>query len=145
MPTEYIPDADRVLRYAKWKDLRKDENDQILGFNPQTFQLRDQEDYLSASWVDYFKPAAGSLSQALESFSRRRTVKAKDRFALGIVSRIKDACGQHGLRIRVTREVEPGFDEHCGLRQYRNVAELLDLLAAEAWAQIVEPVVSAKN
>jgi hypothetical protein len=48
-----LPDEDHVIRYVPWGRLRKDEDDNVLGFLPQAFQLRPEEDYLSVNWVEY--------------------------------------------------------------------------------------------
>jgi len=139
MPTEYVPDADTLMRFVKWGHLRKDEDDNIIGVNAHSFRLKPGEDFLSASWVEFFKTDDPLLS-ARRSFAKQLTIRPKDRFALGTVSVIKSACSKHGVRVRVTREPEDGFEEHSGVRQFRDDKdELLDLLAAEAWAQLVTP------
>ncbi len=137
MPTEYVEDGHHLLRHVKWALVRRDENGNVLGLNPQSFMLRDGEDYLSASWLEYFADAADPVQAAIKNFGEVLRVKPKDRYAKGNVAAIKAACSEHGQRVRVTREPRPGFEAHSGVRQFRNDNdELFELLAAQAWAEL---------
>lgn len=49
-----LPDGDHIMRHIPWSKLRKDENDNVLGFLPQAFQLRPQENSLSVNWLEFF-------------------------------------------------------------------------------------------
>jgi hypothetical protein len=49
-----LPDEDHVVRYVPWGRLRRDEDENVLGFLPQAFQLRQEEDYLSVNWLQYY-------------------------------------------------------------------------------------------
>jgi hypothetical protein len=49
-----LPDEDHVMRYVSWARLRRDEDDNILGFLGAAFQLRPDEESLSVNWLEYF-------------------------------------------------------------------------------------------
>ncbi len=141
MPTEYLKDEHHLLRHVKRRLLRLDESDNVLGFLAQAFNLKPGEAYLSASWVEYFEAEpAHQVAAAAAHFATIYDVKKKDRFALGNVGNIKAACAEMGAPVRVTREPLNGYEAHSGVRQFRDDNDdLLELLAAEAWATVVQP------
>ena len=47
-----LPDEHHVIRNVSWRRLRRDEDDNVLGFLPQAFQLRADEEYLSVNWLN---------------------------------------------------------------------------------------------
>lgn len=66
------------------------------------------------------------------------SMKKTGRLAIGEVGTIKSACKAFGQSVRIVEEPEPGFPSHAAVRQFRDGDdELLQLLADEAWAEIV--------
>jgi hypothetical protein len=57
MVTTYLPDDHRVVRYVPWSRLRRDEDDNVIGVLGVAFKLRDGEEYLSATWAEFFRLA----------------------------------------------------------------------------------------
>jgi hypothetical protein len=55
MPITYLPPEDHVVRYVPWARLRKDEEDNVIGVLGAAFRLREGEEYLSATWAEFFK------------------------------------------------------------------------------------------
>jgi len=49
-----LPDEDHVMRFVPWGRLRKDEDDNVLGFLGDAFKLKPNEDHLSVNWLEYF-------------------------------------------------------------------------------------------
>lgn len=69
MPTKItpLPDEHHVMRYVPWGRLRRDGDDDsiVLGFLPQAFQLRPDEEYLSVTWVEFYPDKATNVRDAI--------------------------------------------------------------------------------
>src|ERR1700731_389524 len=52
-----VPPSDHVMRYAAYGRLRRDGDDNVLGLLPQAFLRKENEEYLSVTWVEYFPGA----------------------------------------------------------------------------------------
>jgi hypothetical protein len=142
MATKYLPDTDSAVRHINSQLLIRDAADQVVGCFPHAFELRGDEEYLSASWLEYFPGSTHERTVAVvAAVARARTVKPSHGFAIGNVGAIKEACGAFGLKIRVIHE--PSDDNpnpaYTAIRRYKSDAlELLELLAADAWSRVVE-------
>ena len=106
---------------------------------PQAFSLRPGEKYLSTTWMEHF---AGTKKQRVklitEVMRKRRSVSAKDGFAIGNVREIKGACLEFGIKIRVNHAPKSWNAAYSSVNNYVSESqELLSLLAAEAWADLV--------
>lgn len=132
-----LDDDNHIVRHVPWARLRKDEDDNVIGFLGQAFALREGEASLSAAWLEFagHPTRDENIDSTIAAFQATRNIKRKDRFALGNVAEIKSACLQRNQKVRVVHEPVPGFDAHAALRQYNNDDELLELLAAEAWSE----------
>lgn len=120
--------------------LKNTETLEPIGFTPQAFELRDGEDHLSASWVQYFPGARKvGISAAMDEFARVFEIKAKDRFAVGVVGAIKVKCAEQGVKVRIVHDGK-GYPSHAAVRQISgSTLELFGLLASQAWAEMVAP------
>lgn len=109
---------------------------------PQAFELRENEQYLSASWLEYFPGSADErITAVVAAVAKARTVKPSHGFAIGNVGAVKDACSSFGLQIRVIHE--PSDDNpnpaYTAIRRYKSDdIQLLELLASDAWSRVVE-------
>lgn len=138
MPTKSIPEDHHVVRYCRphWLVANGDKITVI----PQAFMLREKEPYLSISWLER---QAGDRSARLRDLVQRTRVKfknagKKDAFAIGKVSVIKSACASHGQRVRILHEEKDWNPSYAALRRYSSEdSELLELLASDAWADLV--------
>jgi hypothetical protein len=134
-----LPDEDHVIRYVSWARLRKDEDENVLGFLPQAFELRDDETYLSVNWVEYHegdREAQVRLSIWAIRDSFKKPLGAKSAFAIGQVAKVKEICQAAGSRVRVVHEPEGDNPGHSAIRQMaRDNQGLLDALAADAFAE----------
>src|SRR3954454_21240639 len=124
------------MRYVPWKKLRKDENDNVLGFLPQAFQLRPDaeaasgwEDSLSVCWIEHFSEPTRK-NEAVWELRRAQKAGGKSAFGIGNVGQIKAKCAAHGHRVRIVHEPLEGQPAHSGIR--RLPPEDLLLLAALA-------------
>ncbi len=142
MATKYLPDEDHVVRHVNSQLLIRDNADQVIGCFPQAFELRPSETYLSASWLEFF-PGTTEQRQAavIAAVAVARTVKPTHGFAFGNVGEVKEACATYGMKIRVIHEpakTNPN-PAYTAIRNYRSDdLELLQLLASDAWSQVVE-------
>ena len=62
VPSKYLEDPDRLVRYVPWGKLIKDDDEKVIGVIGAAFALRSGEEYLSATWCEYFD---GSSDQTL--------------------------------------------------------------------------------
>lgn len=142
MTVSPIPDDHHLVRHVKKRSLVTDPNDPsvVLGFSADAFRLKVDEEYLSASWAEFFQGEADQIQAAIDHFKTIYGVRPTDRFAIGQVAAIKAACATFGLSVRVVKEPMPHYDSHAAVRRYRDDnLELLEALASDAWAQIATP------
>jgi hypothetical protein len=136
-----LPDKDHVIRYVPWGRLRKDEDENVLGFLPQAFQLRPEEQYLSINWLQYYdgdRETQIRLSVWAMRGSFAKPLGAKSAFAIGNVAEVKETCHAFGNRVRVVHEPEPNNPGHSAIRQLlRDDLSLLEALAADAFTERV--------
>lgn len=135
MATKSLPDTDHVVRHVPFKLL----DDQALPL-PQAFELRANEKYLSASWLEFFRgDRAAKLAGCASMMSHYRQLKAHDVLAVGNVGEIKDACAEFDQKIRIVNETEADNLNlaYVAVRQIRTDSlELLELLAQDVWNDI---------
>jgi len=136
-----VPDEDHVIRYVPWARLLKDEDENVLGFLPQAFQLRPEEDYLSVNWVEYHEgDRAAQICQSVWAIrgTFERPLGSKSVFAVATVARVKELTNAAGARVRVTHEPLHDNPGHAGVRQLpRDDLSLLEALAADAFTDRV--------
>jgi hypothetical protein len=88
MANKYLPDADHMVRHVLHQLIR--ESGQVRGVFPQAFELRDGEEYLSASWLEYFDGTKQEqIKSTVQAIGSARTVKSDHGFAIGNVGEIK--------------------------------------------------------
>jgi hypothetical protein len=142
MPTVYLEADHHCVRYVPWSRLRKDEHDNVIGVLGAAFRLRDDEEYLSATWAEFFPGDHQARVCASVRAIRASNINVTTRsgFAIGVVAAIKEAClsdrKQH--RIRIIHEAEDDNPAHTALRGWpRENDDLLELLAEEAWSDTI--------
>jgi hypothetical protein len=138
----YIPPEHTLVRYVPWSKLRRDgENDDaVIGVLATAFVLRASEEYLSATWLQFFNGDRPTMVRSAVNAIRASSidVRTKSGFALGMVRVISDACEKHGASIRVIHEREDDNEAHVAVRRWpRENADLFDLMADEAWAELI--------
>jgi hypothetical protein len=142
MATKYLPDEDHVVRHINSQLLIRDVADHVIGCFPQAFERRPAEKYLSASWLEFFPGNKHERTIAVVgAVAKARTVKPAHGFALGNVAEVKDACASFGSKIRVIHEPNKNNPNtaYTAIRNYRSdEVQLLQLLANEAWSEVIE-------
>ena len=142
MATNSLSDDHQVVRHVSYQQVDRDDvTGAIRGIFPQAFELFPKDDgYLSASWLEFFAGSHLCCIAAIAAFlAKTRKVTAKQAFACGRVGDVKQACSDHGLKIRVIHEPEEDNLAYTAIRRYRSDNhELLDLLATEAWSAVTD-------
>ena len=140
MKGQKIPPEHHVVRYVPWSKLRKDENDNVLGVPGEAFRLRPNEKALSTTWLEYFSGDRSTQVTSAVKAIRASNLKpgGKSGFAIGNVLAITTACAGRNHKIRVIHEPEDDNKAHTSVRRFpREDFELLELLAAAAWSELV--------
>lgn len=108
---------------------------------PQAFRLRDSEVALSSGWLEFHAGTDDHRIEAVKGeFAAVLKIKRSDGFVRGNVGKIFGACLSYGLGIEAVHDAD-GFPSHASIMNFKDDQEpLLDLLAAEAWAEFSEPV-----
>jgi hypothetical protein len=106
------------------------------------FRLRNDEDYLSATWLEFFPgPRDNSIKGAVQAIrASSMKVTPKSGFAIGNAGRVGEAClaDQKKYKIRFVHEQEDDNEAHVACRGWpRDNDALLDLLAGDAWSETV--------
>ena len=140
-----LPDDDHVMRYVPWGKLRRDEDDNIVGFLGEAFKLRPDEDALSVNWLEYFEGDREARIQAsVRTFRSTLRVGTKSAFGVGNVAKIKEVCRARSARVRIVYEPREDNQSHSAIRRLpRDDAILLDALAADAFAELMYNTVIA--
>jgi hypothetical protein len=137
-----LPDTDRVMRHVGWAKLLKDpeNDDKVIGFLPQAFQRRGDEESLSVRWIEYYTDSddAEKIRKCALEERGARTIGPKSAFAIGRVGQVKDVCRTRGASVRIVHEPKDNEPSHSGIRRLpRDDLVLLDALASEAFADMV--------
>jgi hypothetical protein len=138
MAVKPIPDDHHVVRFVPWARLRKDEDDNVIGVLGIAFRLRDNEEYLSTTWAEFFD---GTFPENIHCAVRAirasdLKVTTKSGFAIGQVGQIKSCCssGKQSHAIRIVHERTDDNPAHAAVRRWpRDNDSLLDLLAETEW------------
>ena len=139
MTDQSLPDPDHLLRYVRKRSLiRKD--GEVLGVLADAFKLKDNEVGLSAAWIEFHGGSADEqIAQSKTAFTKVLKIGPNDRFVRGQVRTIKGACFGFGCQVKIVRDPEPNFPSHAQVMNFRDEKdELLELLATEAWAEILD-------
>lgn len=142
MPITYLDPTHHTVRYVPWSKLRKDEDDNVVGVLGAAFKLRNDEEYLSATWAEYFEGEHDACVQSAILAIRKSKVdvKARSGFAIGMVGNIRDVClaNEKPVKIRFIHEPEDDNEAHAALRGWpRDNDSLFELLAEDAWSKVV--------
>jgi hypothetical protein len=140
MPPTKLPPDHHIARHASWAKLRKDENDNVIGVLGEAFKMRPVDTYLSTTALEYFpgdrQAQIVAAVQAMRASSL--TIPKKSGFAIGQVQRIKATCLTQRHNIRIVHEPADDNKAHVAVRRFpRDDLELFQLLAADAWSQVV--------
>lgn len=134
-----LPDEDHVMRYVSWTKLRKDEDNRIIGFLPQAFELRPTETSLSVNWLEYFQgDRVSQIRDSVRLFRNTYDVKPKSAFGIGNIGKIRETCSAAGTRVRIVYDPTKDNKSHAVVRNLlREEQSLLDALAADAFVELI--------
>jgi hypothetical protein len=78
VPSRKIDDDHSLTRYVPFGKLRKHEDgESAIGVLSIAFELRPDEEYLSATWVEYFPDEIGAAVQLISAVRAIRKSKLK--------------------------------------------------------------------
>jgi hypothetical protein len=140
MKNQKLQPDNHVVRYVPFGKLRKDEDDNPIGVLGAAFKRRDNETYLSTTWLEYFAgPKCDQITAAIRAVRASRLgVTPKSGFAIGRVGAIAASCAERNHSIRILHEPEDDNKAHAAVRRMpRDDDELLELLAAESWCELI--------
>ena len=140
-----LPDTDHVVRNVPWSKLRRDEDDNVLGFNPDAFQLRPDENSdngwetsLSLNWLEFFQDPDTRLRDCVWAMRKTRKVGTKSRYAIANVLKIKEICAARDVKVRIVHEPRDEDKSHSGIRRLPpEDMKLFAALAEEAFTGMI--------
>ena len=138
----HLPDEDHVIRYVPWTRLRKDENENVIGFLWQAFELKPDELELSVNWLEYFEGDRDRrIRESVKVLRNTRKVGVKSAYGIGNVGQIKRTCSASGVQVRIVYAPEDNNPAHSVIRRLpRDDSSLLEALAADAFTDLVHNV-----
>jgi hypothetical protein len=138
MPPTKIDHEHHLLRYVSWARLRKDDNDKVVGVLGEAFQLRNGEEYLSATWAEFFEQASheDNVTRAVGILRQSNLqVRPKSGFAVGQVKFIDEDCKACSCSVRFLHEKETDNPAHSALRGWGKLSdEQLERIAVNSWS-----------
>lgn len=139
MPNQALKDEHNILRHVASGRLRRDEEGVVIGCLPQAFEHREDEDYLSATWIEHFTAAPVAQRElAIKAMRNALKIGRNAAFFEGNVKAIHDACRERTARIRILHEPTDENPGHAALRRVpRDDAELRGLLADKVFTTFI--------
>lgn len=137
---QQLLDAHHVVRYVPWTKLRKDGDDNVLGFLPAAFELRATEESLSVNWLEYFTgDHQNQVTECVKEFRNGNfDVKKKSAFGVANVRKVKDIFQDSGKPVRIIYSPSPGNCSHSAIQKLpRDEFALFEALAADAFTEMV--------
>jgi hypothetical protein len=138
MKDEKLADGDHIMRYVPSSKLRRrDGTTEVIGILPQAFSMREIDEYLSATWLEFFpgdkKQRTLSAVHAMRASSL--DVKPNSGFTIGNVASVRAACSQRRHNIRIVHEPEDDNNAHVAVRRFpKDDIELFEALAIDSWS-----------
>jgi len=133
---ESLPDEQHVMRHVSWVRLERDENDNVLGFLPAAFELRDGEDYLSVNWLEYYEQAHADNVTACIASVRSVLPAKKARFGVAQVAKVKTLAKHSNKPVRIVYASSPKNLSHSALHIDQPIPDAVcEALALEFYKQ----------
>jgi hypothetical protein len=143
-----LPDQDEVTRWIKPKLLGRDDDDNVIVDDagqptfvfPTAFEMRDDEDSLSVTWLQHFAVDRAQhlpmAAEAVRETTASKKLQPKSAFAIAKVEEIKEIGAKFDLKLRILEDPVPGNSGHSEIRRYpREMGDLQAILAAETFAE----------
>ena len=129
-----------VMRFVPWSKLRRDGDDNVLGFLPVAFELRPTEEAISVNWLEYFPgDHQNQVTMCVGEFRDRGilTIGKKSAFGVANVRKVRDICQGSGKAIRIVYSPSPNNCCHASIQKIpRDEFAIFEALAADAFTEI---------
>ena len=134
-----LPNEHHVIRHVRKTRLRRDENDNVIGFLPQAFALRENEESLSVNQLEYFNGDLDArIRLSILLYRNTFDIKKSCAFAIGNVGKIKEISQQNSASVRIVYSPSDEIPNHSDIRRLpREDFALLEALALDAFTSIV--------
>lgn len=134
-----LPDQDHVIRHVSWSKLRKDGDDNILGFLPHAFLLRPDEESLSVNWLEIYDGNHNAkINKTVVELRATKNIGQKSAFAIGVVGNIKETCKKNNSPVKIVYAPTPNIPSHSEIRHLpKDDLALLEALATGAFSELV--------
>lgn len=139
-PGANLPAADHIVRYVPWSKLRRDEDDNIIGFLGTAFERKPGEDAPSYIWLEFFPGTKeDQVKESVHVFRSTIQVGKKSAFGIGNVGVVKEICEANGAAVRIVYDPVEDNLAHSEIRRFpADDIELLEALAADAFVHLVK-------
>lgn len=138
-----LPDEHHVIRHVPWSKLRKDEDENVIGFLPQAFELRPDEGYLSVNWLEYFDgDHQQRIQAAVKAYRENAHVRRRAVFGVARVAKVKEICHSSGAAtVRIVYAPTVDHPSHAAITNTpRDDLALLDAMARDAFVEAVRNI-----
>ena len=135
MAATRVDDDEHVVRFVKPKDLRRDEDGNVIGVNATAFQLREGEGYLSASCLEVADPEKMAALKVLKGIYTKQFSKVqKYVFSVGRAGDVRTVCARKSS-VRILKENSKWNPAYAVVRQFPDDDwEIKEQLASQYWA-----------
>ena len=137
---QQLSDEHHVMRYVPSSRLRRDGDDNVVGFFAAAFELRPEDDALSVNWVEYFSGDYPSQIELTVKSVRASKLKVgkNSAFGVAVVGSVKQLAQKSGKSIRVVFSPSDGNPSHTSIQKLpREELVLFEALATEAFTELV--------
>ena len=145
-PKKPLPGDHHVVRYVPKGLLRRDADLNVIGVQPQAFQLRWEkkkeavEEYLSAAWPEFYGTSMQEALQQIATCLQTKGMAGPDSgLAVGVVEQVKEVCANSkpAAKIRIVHEHKDWSPSYTAVRQVPvGNSDVFERLAAGAWSQV---------
>lgn len=132
-----LPPADTVLLYCSPAKFEKDDSGYIA---PSTDAFRCDDDGISVTWVEYFKPPPPSLDQARQATEGSLAVKKTGVYAKATVASILELAKKQNLDVTVVHDPLEKNHGHSLITGWP-LDDAVRLVLTKAFPPPAEPVV----
>lgn len=134
-----LSDHNHVIRHIPWSKLRRDEDDNVLGFLPQAFALRPNEEALSVNWLEIYDGSHECrIKKTIHELRSVQKINKKSAFGIANVGIIKEVCKKNNNSVKVVFTPRSNIPSHSEIRHFSSEeSALLEALAAEAFSELI--------
>lgn len=143
-----VPGPSKVTRWVKPKLLVADDDGEVLAdangnplrVFPKAFALREDEEYLSVTSIDFFGAAAPQnlkdAANAVRESQDSKKLSGNGAFVVATVDATSECCQRHGHKVRILEEPVENNEGHVAIRRFPfEVGQLHDELANDTFSE----------